>query len=117
MLYNDFLKRPSADNMQLISIVASRTDNPSGNKSFTFDPKDFYCYSNDWYALSKSDMDKVFKVISKRNGGKKVSNSGGQSKAGGGRNIGQGNWKSKITMLEKKYMESEEAIVDIQYCV
>ena len=54
------------------------------------------------YALSKRYKDKVLKVRSGRNGGNKPTKSEEQYNSGGGSNIGQGKWESKISMLENK---------------
>ena len=82
--------------------MASSTNNSSGNKSVPFFPKDRYYDSSEWYTLSKSDKDKVLKARSGRSVGKKASKSVGHSKSMGGSNNGQGEWKSKIAMLENK---------------
>ena len=101
-LYKYFFKQSSTDDRQLLGILASSTNNVSGNKSVTFSPEDRYYHSNEWYALSKSDKDNFLKVRKRRNVGKKASKLGGYSKSGEGSNNGQGKWKSNITMLEKK---------------
>ena len=51
-----------------------------GNNSVTFSPEDCYYTSNEWYALSKSDNDKVLKARIGRNVGNKAYKSGGDSK-------------------------------------
>ena len=101
-LYKDFVKHSSADDMQWLGISASGSIDASGNNSVTFPPGDRYYGSNEWYALSISDKNKVLKACRGINGGKKASKSEINSKSGGGVNNGQGEWKSKITMLEKK---------------
>ena len=99
-----FFKFSSADGRQLLGIVASSSNDASGKNSFVFAPEDRYFDSNEWYALSKSDKDKVIKARSTRNGGKKASNSGR------GRNNVQGKWKYKIAMLEKKVMNKKRQL-------
>ena len=101
-LYMYFVKQSSADDGKLLGILASSTNNSSGNKSVPFSPKDRYYDSSEWYTLSKSDKDKVLKARSGRSVGKKASKSVGHSNSMGGSNNGQGEWKSKIVMLEKK---------------
>ena len=101
-LYKDFVKQSSADNSQSLGILASSTKNSSGNKSVTFLPEERYYDSNEWYALSESDEDKVLKAYSNINGGEKSTRSRGHSDSGGGINNGRRKWKSKIEMLEKK---------------
>ena len=49
-----------------------------------FSPEYIYYESNEWYALSKSDKNKVLNARSGRNEGKEVSKSVIHSKSGGG---------------------------------
>ena len=63
-LYKGLFNQSSADDIQLIGISSSIKDNSSGNDSVTFPPEYRYYGSNDWYALSKSDKDKVLKARS-----------------------------------------------------
>ena len=83
MLYRDFLKQPIADNRKLLGIAASSTNNYIGNKSVAFAPEERYYDSNEWYALSKSEKEKVLKVCSNINGGKNSNKWGGNSNSGG----------------------------------
>ena len=101
-LCKDFVKQSSADNRQLLGIAESSSNNARKNKGVTFAPRDQYYDSNEWYALSKSDKDKVLKACISRNGGNTASKSVVYSKSGGGSNNGQGKWKSNIVMLENK---------------
>ena len=91
--------------------MASSSNDASGNKSVSFAPEERYYDSNNWYALSKSDKEKVIKAHSGKNGGEKASNSGGHSKSGGGCNIGKVEWKSKIKMLEKKMNNQKRQLI------
>ena len=50
-----FFKQSSADDMQLLGIVESRSKDASGNNSVTSAREDRYYNSNEWYALSKND--------------------------------------------------------------
>ena len=93
ILYKEFLKQLSVDNRQSLGITAPRPNNDSGNKSVTFTPEDRYYDSNECYALSKNEKDKVLKAHINRNGGKKSTKSGGQSNSGGGINNGKCNYK------------------------
>ena len=68
-LYKYFVKQSSADDRQLLGIVASVTNNASGNNSDMFSPKDRYYDSNEWYTLSNSDKGKVSKARSGINTG------------------------------------------------
>ena len=87
----------------MLGIPASNPNNSSGNKSIIFDPED-HCYdSNEWYALINSYKDKFLKARSGRNLEKKYNKSGGHSNSGGDSNNGQGEWKSNIVILEKKF--------------
>ena len=96
------MNHSSADNMKLLGIAASSTNNASGNKGVKFAPGDRYYDSKEWYELSKSDKEKVIKARSNRNRVKKSTKSGGHYKSGGGRNNGHGKWKSNIAMPEKE---------------
>ena len=69
--------------------MAASTNNAGGTKSVIFPPEDCYYDSNEWYALTKNDKEKVFKSCSNRNGGKKSTKSGGQPNSGGGGNNGK----------------------------
>ena len=102
-IYKDFAKQSSADDRQLLGITTLSLNEASGNKSVSFDPEELYYDSNEWYALNKSDKDKLLQALSDRNGGKKASKLVGYYNPGVGRNNGQGKWKSKIVMLEKKF--------------
>ena len=101
-LYKDFLKQSSVDDWYLLVIADSSPNNSSGGKGVSFVPEDRYYNYNEWYALSKSNKDKVLKLHSSRNGGNGHSNSGGHSKLGVGGNNSQGKWKSKIAIIENK---------------
>ena len=101
-LYREFVKQSSLDDMQFLCIEASSKNDASGNRSVKILPEDCYYESNEWYALSKSDKDKVLKARSGINGWKKSYKSGGNSKSGGVINNGQRKWKYKIAMIEKK---------------
>ena len=57
--------------------------------------------------LSKNDKYKVLKACSNRNRGNNYTKSGGQSNLGGGSNNGHGKWKSKIAMLENKFINQK----------
>ena len=70
------MKKSNADDMQSLGIVESSTTNSSGNKSVTFPPEDRYYDSNEWYALSKNDKEKVLKARINRNGGNNSTKSG-----------------------------------------
>ena len=91
-------------------------NNASGNKSVTFPPEDHYYYSNECYALSKSDKDKFLRACSGINVGNKAFKSGGYSKSERGNNNGQGNCKSNIVMLDNNSKESEGVVFGLQYC-
>ena len=54
-----FFKQSSSDDRQLLGIVASSSNDASGNNSVTFSPEDRYYDSNEWYAL-----DKIYKTSS-----------------------------------------------------
>ena len=66
-------KQSSSDDRQLLGIVASSSNDASGNNSVTFSPEDRYYDSNEWYALDKIYKDKVLKTCSGRNVGNKAS--------------------------------------------
>ena len=66
-LYKDFIKQSSAEYMHSLGIVDSSSNDASENKSVTLDPEDHYYESNEWYALSKIDKDKVLKERIGRN--------------------------------------------------
>ena len=100
-----FVKQSSADDRQLLGIEASSMNNASGNKSVIFPPEDHYYDSNQCYALSKSDKNKLLKVCSGINVVNKAYKSGGQSKSDRGNNNGQGKCKSKIAILDNKIKE------------
>ena len=68
-----FFKQSSADDRQSLVILTSSTKNYIGNKSATFAPKDRYYNPNKWYALSKSEKDKVIKARKGKKGGKNAS--------------------------------------------
>ena len=70
-----FIKPPSADDRQLIGIVASSSKYASGNTSVTLYSEDCYYESNEWYALIKSNKGKVPKSHIGINGGNKASKS------------------------------------------
>ena len=76
-LYKDYVKQSSAYDRQLIDIAESISNNFSGNKIVKVSPEDRYYESNEWYAQSKSNNDKILKAHSGRNGVKKASKSGG----------------------------------------
>ena len=46
-LYKDFVKQSSADDSQLLGIVASSSNDASGKNSFVFAPEDRYFDSNE----------------------------------------------------------------------
>ena len=96
----EFCKQSNAVDRQLLGIAALSLNDASGNQSASFSPEDQYYNSNEWYALSKTDKDKVLRIDSGRNGGKKANKLGGRSKSEGGGNDGK--LKSKIEILEKK---------------
>ena len=100
--YNNFVKQLSADKNKSLGITASSTINTSGNKSIKFPPEDCYYDSNEWYALSMNEKDKVIKACSNINGCNKSTKLGGQSKSRGGRNNGHVKWRYKLSMLGKK---------------
>ena len=97
------MKQSRADDRKSLGIAESSTNSTSGNKIVTFSTEDHYYDSNEWYALSKNDKDKVPKACRNINLGKKSTNSVGQFDwGGGGIKNGHGEWKSKISTLEKK---------------
>ena len=98
-LYKDFMKHLIADNRRSLGIVASSTNNASGNKSVTFSPEDRYYDSNEWYALSKNEKDKVLKACSNINVEKNSTKSGGQFNSGVGIKNGHGNGSLKLLCL------------------
>ena len=63
-------------------MVSSRSTD-SGNNNVTFSPKVRYYDSNEWYSLIKGDKDNFLNSHSGRNGWKKASKSGGNSKSEG----------------------------------
>ena len=86
---------------QSLGIGESSTNNVSGTKSVKISPEDHYYDSNEWYVLSKNEKYKVLKARININGGKNSTKSGGQPNSGGGsKNV---KWKSKNSMLEKKF--------------
>ena len=100
MLYKNFVKQSSKNDRQSLGIAEASTKNSVGTNNVTFPPDDRYYNSNEWYALSKKDKDKVLKACSNRNGEKNSTKSEVQPNSGGGSNNRK--WKSKITILEKK---------------
>ena len=76
-LYKDFVKQSSTYYRQSLGIFALSLKNTSGNKSVLFSPEEQYYDSNECYALSKSNKEKVLKAHSVINIGKKASKSGG----------------------------------------
>ena len=78
------MKQPSANNRQSLGIAAASINNAGGNKSVTVSPEYRYYDSNECYALSKNEKDKVLKAHRNINGGKKFTKSGGQPISGGG---------------------------------
>ena len=74
-LYKDFVKQSSTNDRQSIGIISASTNNASGTKSGTLPPEDRYYNSNDRYALSNNEKDKVLEARSNINGGNKSTNS------------------------------------------
>ena len=101
-VYKDFVKHSSADDMQWLGISASGSIDASGNNSVTFPPGDRYYGSNEWYALSISDKNKVLKACRGINGGKKASKSEINSKSGGGSIMGKGSGSPRLRCLRRK---------------
>ena len=97
------MKKSRADDRKSLGIAESSSNSTSGNKIVTFSTEDHYYDSNEWYALSNNDKDKVPKACRNINLGKKSTKLGRQSNLGVGSNNGHGKWKSKIAMIEKKF--------------